>query len=64
MPTVSEAKEIFDKALEMYLNGDVSEVNIVYSDFISSVKQETKSVKILPISKSEAQQDHSLLSRI
>lgn len=53
VPTVSEAKEIFDKALEMYLNGDVSEVNIVYSDFISSVKQETKSVKILPISKSE-----------
>ncbi|AQS03053.1 ATP synthase F1 subunit gamma [Clostridium beijerinckii] len=53
VPTVSEAKEIFDKALEMYLNGDVSEVNIVYSDFISSVKQETKSIKILPISKSE-----------
>ena len=53
IPTVSEAKEIFDKSIGMYLNGEVSEVNIVYSEFISSVKQETKSVKILPISKSE-----------
>ncbi|AGF54417.1 MULTISPECIES: ATP synthase F1 subunit gamma [Clostridium] len=53
VPTVSEAKVIFDKALEMYLNGEVSEVNIVYSEFVSSVKQETKSVKMLPIEKSE-----------
>lgn len=53
LPTVGEAKVIFGKALEMYLNGEVSEVNIVYSEFVSSVKQETKSVKILPISKSE-----------
>ncbi len=53
LPTVSDAKIIFDKALEMYLNGEVSEVNIVYSEFVSSVKQETKSVTILPIRKSE-----------
>ena len=39
LPTVKEAKVIFDKALEMYMNGEVSEVNIVYSNFISPVKQ-------------------------
>lgn len=53
LPTVSDAKVIFDKALEMYLNGEVSEVNIVYSEFVSSVKQEPKVVKMLPINKSE-----------
>lgn len=61
VPTVSEAKVIFDKALEMYLNGEVSEVNIVYSEFVSSVKQETKSVKILPIEKSEGKVAGSFL---
>jgi len=61
LPTVSEAKVIFDKALEMYLNGEVSEVNIVYSEFVSSVKQETKSVKILPIEKSEGKVEGSFL---
>jgi F-type H+-transporting ATPase subunit gamma len=61
VPTVSEAKVIFDKALEMYLNGEVSEVNIVYSEFVSSVKQETKSVKILPIEKSEGKGAGSFL---
>jgi len=61
VPTVSEAKVVFEKALEMYLNGEVSEVNIVYSEFISSVKQETKSVKILPIEKSEGKVEGSFL---
>ncbi|GAA0078872.1 ATP synthase F1 subunit gamma [Clostridium sp. CTA-5] len=51
IPTVTEAKVIFEKALEMYINGEVSEVNIVYSEFISPVKQQQKSVKILPIEK-------------
>lgn len=53
IPTVREAKVIFDKALEMYLNGEVSEVNIVYSDFVSPVKQVQKAEKILPILKVE-----------
>ena len=61
VPTVSEAKVIVDKALEMYLNGEVSEVNIVYSEFVSSVKQETKSVKILPIEKPEGKGAGSFL---
>lgn len=53
LPTVKEANSIFDKALEMYVNEEVSEINIVYSDFISPVKQVPKSVKILPIKKLE-----------
>ncbi|WP_315070784.1 ATP synthase F1 subunit gamma [uncultured Clostridium sp.] len=61
LPTVSDAKLIFDKALEMYLNGEVSEVNIIYSEFISSVNQEQKCVKILPIDKPEEKSNPYLI---
>lgn len=53
LPTVREAKVIFDKALQMYINGEVSEVNIVYSNFVSPVKQIAKVDRILPIEKLE-----------
>lgn len=59
LPTVREAKVIFDKALEMYVNGEVSEVNIVYSNFISPVKQVPKVDKILPIQKIEGKVNKS-----
>jgi len=59
LPTVREAKVIFDKALEMYLNGEVSEVNIVYSNFISPVKQVPKVDRILPIQKLEGKVNKS-----
>ena len=59
LPTVREAKVIFDKALEMYLNGEVSEVNIVYSNFISPVKQIPTIDRILPIQKLEGKVNKS-----
>jgi F-type H+-transporting ATPase subunit gamma len=59
LPTVREAKVIFDKALEMYINGEVSEVNIVYSNFISPVKQVPKVDRILPIQKLEGKVNKS-----
>lgn len=51
LPTVKESKVIFERALKMYTNKEVSEVNVVYCDFISPVKQKPKCVKILPIDK-------------
>ena len=61
LPTVREAKVIFDKALQMYINEEVSEVNIVYSNFVSPVKQEPKVDRILPIEKLEGKIDKSLI---
>lgn len=49
LPTVKESKVIFERALKMYANKEVSEVNVVYCEFISPVKQKPKCVKILPI---------------
>jgi F-type H+-transporting ATPase subunit gamma len=53
LPTVRESKVIFDKALQMFINEEISEVNIVYSKFISPVKQEPMVDRILPIEKIE-----------
>ena len=61
LPTVREAKVIFDKALQMYINEEVSEVNIVYSNFISPVRQVPKVDKILPIEKLEGKINKSLI---
>lgn len=61
LPTVREAKVIFEKALEMFINGEVSEVNIVYSNFVSPVKQEPKVDRILPIEKLEGKINKSLI---
>lgn len=61
LPTVKEAKVIFDKALQMYINEEVSEVNIVYSNFISPVKQVPKVDRILPIGKLEGKINKSII---
>ena len=47
IPATKDVNKIYNDAL--YEKGEVSEVNIVYTEFISPVKQEVKSVKILPI---------------
>jgi len=61
LPTVREAKVICDKALQMYINEEVSEINIVYSNFVSPVKQEQIVDKILPIEKLEGKINRSFI---
>lgn len=49
IPATKDVNKIYNDAIYLYEKGEVSEVNIVYTEFISPVKQEVKSVKILPI---------------
>lgn len=51
IPTVKEVKTVFESALKMYKDGEVSEINVAYLDFVSPVKQEPKAEKLLPIEK-------------
>ncbi|EDS78070.1 ATP synthase F1 subunit gamma [Clostridium massiliodielmoense] len=53
IPTLKEVKAILEKALNLYLNKEISEINVVYTDFVSSVKQESKVKKLLPITMEE-----------
>ena len=55
IPTTKEVKVICEKALSLFKAEEVSEVNIVYTDFISPVKQIVKSERLLPIEKIEGE---------
>lgn len=61
LPTLKEATQIADHAVKMYENGEVGEVYVVYTKFYSTVKQEVKVERILPldIEKRNADKDSS-----
>ena len=44
-----EANRVAQVAMEAYKNGEVDEVNLVYTEFISALSQEPKIVKLLPV---------------
>ncbi|MGK0468524.1 ATP synthase F1 subunit gamma [Clostridium sp.] len=48
-PSQKEAKTIINNALSMYSSADIGEVHIVYKKLISSLKNEVKIEKILPL---------------
>ncbi|SHE67577.1 ATP synthase F1 subunit gamma [Clostridium fallax] len=59
-PTIKEAKVIYEHALRLFREGEVGEVNVVYTRFNSPVSQEVKVERMLPISleKAEVNQEY------
>ncbi|WP_163192856.1 ATP synthase F1 subunit gamma [Clostridium thermarum] len=53
IPTIKEANTISDHIIELYKRREVTEVYIVYTKFISSVKMEPEIEKLLPIKTEE-----------
>lgn len=51
IPTIKEVRAIYDDILYMFKNGEVSEVNLVFTEFKSPIKQEVKIEKLLPLEK-------------
>lgn len=49
LPTMKEAKTIANAAMELYLNNEVREISVVYSQFITQSKTEVTVKKILPL---------------
>jgi F-type H+-transporting ATPase subunit gamma len=47
-PDGSELRSILDSARTLFTNGDVDAVDVIYTDFVSSVTQEAKIMRILP----------------
>lgn len=47
-PDFYHARKIGEKALELYENKEVDEINIVYTRFVSTIAQEPKMLKLLP----------------
>ncbi|MFL0250483.1 ATP synthase F1 subunit gamma [Clostridium neuense] len=59
-PGLAEAKEIAEHALRLYENSDVGEVYMVYTKFISTMKQDIEIKKILPLEAKESDNSMSI----
>lgn len=49
IPTIKEVRAIYDDAVFMLKNGEVGEVNLVFTEFKSAIKQEVKIEKLFPL---------------
>lgn len=61
VPTIKEVKVIYEKALKLFNEEEVSEVHIVYTEFISPVKQQVRCEQILPVEKIDGQLSEQLI---
>lgn len=44
-----DASRVANKVMEAYKNGEVDEVNLVYTEFVSALTQEPRLIKLLPV---------------
>ncbi|MEG1284380.1 MAG: ATP synthase F1 subunit gamma [Romboutsia sp.] len=51
-----DANRVAKVAMEAYKNGEVDEVNLVYTEFISALSQEPRVVKLLPVTIDETKE--------
>ncbi len=49
IPTIKEVRAIYDDAVFMFRNGEVGEVNLVFTKFESAIKQEVKIERLFPL---------------
>lgn len=61
VPTAKESRIIYEHALRLFKEGEVGEVKVVYTEFVSSIKQEIKIKKILPLEKTEIKSEGEYL---
>lgn len=61
IPTISEINKIYNEAIYLYKQGEVSEVNIVYTKFISPIKQEPILIKMLPFEVNSSKKEDYLI---
>lgn len=50
-PLFSDAREIGNIALEMFKNGEIDEIILVYTEFVSTISQVPKVIRLLPSEK-------------
>ena len=56
-PQFSHAQQIAHLATQKFLDGEVDEVYVIYTHFKSALSQDTRIVKMLPITQKEGQQE-------
>ena len=61
IPTIAEINKIYNEAIYLYKQGEISEVNIVYTKFISPMKQEPILIKMLPFEVNSSKKEDYLI---
>ncbi len=54
-PTFTQSKELSDKLIELYLNGTVDEIHLVFNQFRSAMSHIPTDIQLLPIEKEEVE---------
>ena len=60
--TYAETKELSDEVLKLYSDGEIDEVFVVYTQFVSMISQQTKIARVLPLSKGEFEENVAKLA--
>lgn len=58
-PTYAEASEIGKLAMEMYASGEVDEVVLGYTEFVSTISQRAQMIRLLPLSRDEFDEEET-----
>lgn len=59
-PEFSDAREIGELAVDLYLKGKVDEINLVYTRFVSTLSYEPRILKLLPFNAEKNRADNKL----
>ena len=56
-PTFEDAKRVGKRLLQDYMNGEIGEIYVAYTEFKNTVVQIPKMIRLLPVDKAEALED-------
>lgn len=48
-PTFAEIKDLAKETVQMYIDGEIDELNIIYNHYVSAISQQVTAKKLLPI---------------
>ena len=60
--TYEQAREIADKSRELYESGEVDEIYLVYTQFVSMISQKTTMERLLPMTPKEVEENVAKLA--
>ncbi|KOR12411.1 ATP synthase F0F1 subunit gamma [Staphylococcus carnosus] len=61
-PTFKSIEPLTKKAIDLYENGDIDELNIYYNKFINVLESKPTAKRVLPLSKEDASSGHGQMS--
>ena len=61
-PTFEDAKEIGNRLLQDYMDGEIGEIHVAYTEFKNTMVHIPKMVKLLPVEVQKAEEDSALMN--